>query len=161
MARKYANGSGLQYLVVDSDLPYDSRMSWFDKLSNKVNPEKSIIISEDKKEGVFFMVQEMEALFLKQPECIEAWRMKNNYLRKFPEEDIATHSLIRNKNIEDIAKPSEKLAILIKKYISDGTRSIRYGKLSVAPGLINELTADKLVRADRELSRFKSVVAML
>ena len=155
-ARNYATDSGNQCLYVDSDLPYDRRMEWFKKLINSEHPEKNIVIPADKVDNVFFMVQEMEAWFLKQPECIERWRVENDYDRKHPEDNIAEHSLIRGKNIEDIKKPSDKLATLIKKYIFDNGKSVKYGKLSSAPGLLDNLEVSTLLPLDRELQRFKN-----
>lgn len=155
-ARKYATDSGNQCLYVDSDFPYDSRMEWFKKLINSEHSEKSIVIPANKVDNVFFMVQEMEAWFLKQPECIERWRVDNDYDRKHPEENIAEHSLIRGKNMEDIKKPSGKLATLIKKYIFDDGKSVKYGKLSSASGLLDNLDVSTLLPMDRELQRFRN-----
>lgn len=113
------------------------------------------IIPDDRRDKVFFMVQEMEAWFLKQPDCIEKWRLSMNYDRKLPEEDIAQHSVIRNKDVEDINKPSEKLSTLIKKYIFNGKKGVKYGKMSSAPGLLDALDVEALLPIDRELQRFK------
>lgn len=155
-ARRFVDSSGNQCLYVDSDLPYDQRMKWFEMLINKEYPDKSIVIPEEKIGKVFFMVQEMEAWFLKQPECIERWRIEEEYERKHPDENIAEHSLIRGKDIESIRKPSDKLRTLIKKYISDGKKSVKYGKLASAPGLLDNLDVATLLPLDRELQRFKT-----
>ncbi len=125
-------------------------------LINKEYPDKSIVIPEEKIGKVFFMVQEMEAWFLKQPGCIERWRIEEEYERKHPDENIAEHSLIRGKDIESIRKPSDKLRTLIKKYISDGKKSVKYGKLASAPGLLDNLDVATLLPLDRELQRFKT-----
>ena len=63
-------------LFVDSDLPPNDIDKWFDKLVNHHNPELSIVIPKEKVQYVFFMIQEMEAWFLKQPECLEKWAEK-------------------------------------------------------------------------------------
>lgn len=155
-ARRFADGEGNECLYVDSDRPYDERMEWFNSLVNEKHPEKTITIPENKIDKVFFMVQEMEAWFLKQPQCIERWCSENDYNRKHPDEIISEHSLIRGKNIEDIQKPSEKLSILIRKYIYNGKKAVKYGKLTVAPGLIGKLDTASLINIDRELQRFKT-----
>lgn len=154
-AKRFVTSEGCQCLYVDSDLPYDTREAWFNTLINDFHPDKSIIIPDDRRDRVFFMVQEMEAWFLKQPDCIEKWRLSMNYDRKLPEEDIAQHSVIRNKDIEDINKPSEKLSTLIKKYIFNGKKGVKYGKMSSAPGLLDALDVEALLPIDRELQRFK------
>ena len=68
-------------LFVDLDDKKENIPNWFCKLKNE-NPNKPIIISSDKKEKVFFMIQEMEAWILKQPEAIETWAQKNRYINR-------------------------------------------------------------------------------
>ena len=59
-------------LFVDSDAQKSKVNDWFVKLETE-NKDKQIILSPEQKENVFFMVQEMEAWFLKQPNCFEKW----------------------------------------------------------------------------------------
>ncbi len=148
-------------LFVDSDLPPSSTDKWFDKLTNKENPEKSIIIPDERKQYVFFMIQEMEAWFLKQPECMEKWAVTEGYSREDKAMQISDHSLIRNKDIEEISKPSKKLEILLKKFFKKGKKSATYGKLKTSPGLLDSLNAEELVAKDSQLQRFLELAKKL
>lgn len=145
-------------LFVDSDLPPDIKHLWFDKLANKEHPEMTITIPEDKIQYIFFMIQEMEAWFLKQPECLDRWAISEGYSRKDAEFDISNHSLIKGKDIESIAKPSEKLALIMKRFFFKGTKAARYGKLKTSPQLLDSLDIDSLLPLDSELQRFVSVI---
>lgn len=162
-AKQYVSGDASDCLYVDSDVPMDFLSEWFEKLLDDECPEKSIVIPEERRERVFFMIQEMEAWMLKQPECLERWACAEGYIRKRREEAIEEHSLIRNKDIESIAKPSEKLAILLRTFFEverDGKRKpVRYGKLKSAPGILDAIDAGALITMDSELQRFLSVVA--
>ena len=131
---------------------------WFTRLTNELHPELTITIPEEKIQYIFFMVQEMEAWFLKQPDCLNRWAESVGYDRKSSELDIADHSLIRGKNIEEIAKPSEKLAILIKRFFCKGSKAIKYGKLKHAPQLLDSLNVDLILPLDSELQRFVSLI---
>ena len=145
-------------LFVDLDYPPNSKHMWFTRLTNELHPELTITIPEEKIQYIFFMVQEMEAWFLKQPDCLNRWAESEGYDRKSSELDIADHSLIRGKNIEEIAKPSEKLAILIKRFFCKGSKAIKYGKLKHAPQLLDSLNVDLILPLDSELQRFVSLI---
>lgn len=155
-AKRFLNESNESCLFVDSDAPYDTRYRWFDRLVNEVNPEKTIIIPDVQKQTVFFMIQEMEAWFLKQPECLDRWAIAEGYGRKDANVAISNHSLVRDKDIENISKPSEKLAIIMKRYFFKDKKSARYGKLKTAPSLLDALDVTALMPLDRELKRFKT-----
>ncbi len=64
----------------------------------------------------FFMVQEMEAWFLSQPEKIDLYATESGFKRVRPEESIANNTLIRNMHPEQIVKPSEKLNTIFRQY---------------------------------------------
>lgn len=145
-------------LFVDSDLPPETKHLWFDKLTNKEHPEMTINIPQEKIQNIFFMIQEMEAWFLKQPECLERWAEMNGYKRKNTELDIFNHSLIKGKNIESISKPSEKLALIMKCFFFKGMKAAKYGKLKTSPLLLDSLDIDSLLPLDSELQRFVSVI---
>lgn len=140
-AKKYIRTPEDSCLYVDSDRPYKDREKWHDQLLNPLNPEKNIVIPTDLRRNVYFMVQEMEAWFLKQPECIEAWASKGDIERIHGNEDISQHSLLRGKDVEDISKPSKILETLIKKYYRDPItkKAVKYGKMRTAPGLLAHL----------------------
>lgn len=149
-------------LFMDSDLPPAKSASWFDNFINKVNPEKSIIIPDKNKQYVFFMVQEMEAWFLKQLVCLEKWAEDEGYrykpvIKRRLQIDITEHTVIKNRKIEDISKPSEKLSLLMKTYYKDmDNKAAKYGKLATAPILLNYLDIPLLLEQDSELKRFRA-----
>lgn len=157
-AKQFAESINPYGLFVDSDLPPEKKHLWFDKLINTERPEMTIIIPEDKKQYVFFMVQEMEAWFLKQPECLNRWAELEGYSRKDAELDISNHSLIRGKDIESISKPSEKLALIMKRFFFKGTKAAKYGKLKNSPLLLDSLDINFLVPLDLELQRFVTLI---
>jgi len=64
----------------------------------------------------FFMVQEMEAWLLSQPEKIDLYATESGFKRARPEESIANNNLIRNMHPEQIVKPSEKLNTIFRQY---------------------------------------------
>lgn len=140
-------------LFVDSDLPPEDKHLWFNKLNNSEYPERSIIIPQEKINSIFFMIQEMEAWFLKQPYCLEKWAQKEGYTRK-KHTSIARHSLLKNKDIEKISKPSEKLTIIMRCFFTKNKKAAKYGKLKTAPGLLDALNVPALKMLDNELQRF-------
>ncbi|MBO5844248.1 MAG: hypothetical protein J6Q96_05220, partial [Bacteroidales bacterium] len=77
------------------------------------------------------------------------------YTRK-QEGDISQHSVLINKNIEDIKKPSDKLATILKVYFEKKGKSARYGKLKTAPALLDALNTSDLLPLDKELQRLKN-----
>lgn len=133
-------------LFVDSD--HLDTNKWYNEDMKDFN------ISDDKKEYIFFMIQEMEAWFLKQLNCLDIWAEKEGYNRK-QEGDISQHSLLKNKNIEEIKKPSDKLTTILKVYFEKKGKPARYGKLKTAPALLDALDTSSLLPLDNELQRFK------
>ena len=133
-------------LFVDSD--HLDTNKWYNEDMKDFN------ISDHKKEYIFFMIQEMEAWFLKQLNCLDIWAEKEGYNRK-QEGDISQHSLLKNKNIEEIKKPSDKLTTILKVYFEKKGKSARYGKLKTAPALLDALDTSSLLPLDNELQRFK------
>lgn len=157
-AKQFVEGNSPMGLFVDSDSPAKTKHLWFDKLINAEHPEMTIIIPEEKKKHVFFMVQEMEAWFLKQPECLNRWAEMEGYSRKDAKLDISKHSLIKGKDIESISKPSEKLALLMKRFFFKETKAAKYGKLKNSPLLLDSLDIDSLIPLDLELQRFVAII---
>ena len=150
-------------LFVDSDLPPKDKYLWFDKLINNENINTncyveiprhfSLIENPQESYSVFFMIQEMEAWFLKQPFCLDKWAQKEGYTKK-ETTNIAEHSILKNKNIEEISKPSEKLKIIMKRFFVKNKKAAKYGKLKTAPGLLDALNVTALISLDDELRRF-------
>lgn len=147
-------------LFVDSDFPPEAKYLWFNKLTNKEHPEMTITIPKEKIQYIFFMVQEMEAWFLKQPECLDRWAELEGYSRKDNKFNISNHSLIKGKDIELISKPSEKLALIMRRFFFKGSKAAKYGKLKTSPQLLDSLDIDSLLPLDLELQRFLSVINM-
>ena len=143
-ARLFASSNSTFGLFVDSDLPPATLNKWFDRLVNDANPEMTIIIPPERMQYVFFMIQEMEAWFLKQPGCLDRWAEAEGYVRKNPELNISNHSVIRE--------------ILMKRFFFKGEKAAKYGKLKTAPILLDMLDVDSLLFSDSELRRFVSAI---
>lgn len=152
-AKQFVEAQTSITLFVDSDFPPENKYLWFNKLINNEHPERSIVIPDHKKKSVFFMIQEMEAWFLKQINCLDEWALNEGYTRK-DTTSIADHSILRNKNIEGISKPSQKLAIILKHYFVKKKKVAKYGKLKTAPALLDALNTSLLKPLDKELQRF-------
>ena len=157
-AKQFVESTTPLGLFVDSDLPPEIKHVWFDKLINKEHPEMSITIPEEKMKHIFFMVQEMEAWFLKQPDCLESWAKSEGYSRKNAKFNISDHSLIKGKDIEMVSKPSEKLVLIMKCFFFKGSKPAKYGKLRTSPRLLDSLDIDALLPLDLELQRFVDVI---
>ena len=156
-AKVFVNHIEDHCLYVDSD---DSDIAkWFDKLDNP-DLDKAIVIPNDAKDKVFFMIQEMEAWFLKQPDCLEGWGREQGYVRKNPDVVIVNDRQIGGKAIESLHKPSRITGVIVGRYfervLPGGKRTkVKYGKLKSAPAIIDNLDEQALVAVDKELLRFK------
>lgn len=152
------------FLYVDLDDKRENIAKWFDKIKDE-NPNRPIEIPEQRRQYVFFMIQEMEAWILKQPSAIDKWGTDNGYIRLYQAETIGGHSLIAGKDIESIEKPSEVLYNVIKHFFkrehNGKKKKIHYGKLKSAPSLLDRLDVAQLLDADSELQRFRETVMSL
>lgn len=144
--KMFLKNSDETILFVDSD--HSNTDEWYKKMED-------MNIPNHKKGNIFFMIQEMEAWFLKQLSCLDRWAEKEGYTRK-QEGDISQHSVLINKNIEDIKKPSDTLATILKVYFEKKGKSARYGKLKTAPALLDTLNTSDLLPLDKELQRLKN-----
>lgn len=156
-ARMFVKHAANHYLYVDSDDVDTDK--WFDKLDNP-DPNKAIVIPADAKDKVFFMIQEMEAWFLKQPECLDRWGKAQGYIRQKKGIEIAADNQIAGKDIEGLSKPSRIVGVIVQRYFervlpNGKPQKVKYGKLKTAPGIIDQLDENTLVAVDRELLRFK------
>ena len=156
-ARMFVKHAANHYLYVDSDDVDTDR--WFDKLDNP-DPNKAIVIPADAKDKVFFMIQEMEAWFLKQPECLDRWGKAQGYIRQKKGIEIAADNQIAGKDIEGLSKPSRIVGVIVQRYFervlpNGKPQKVKYGKLKSAPGIIDQLDEQALVAVDKELLRFK------
>jgi len=156
-ARMFVKQAANHYLYVDSDDVDTDK--WFVKLDNP-DPGKAIVIPADAKDKVFFMIQEMEAWFLKQPDCLDRWGNAQGYIRQKKGIEIAADNQIAGKDIEELPKPSKIVGVIVQRYfervLSNGkSQKVKYGKLKSAPGIIDQLDEQALVAVDKELLRFK------
>ena len=146
------------YLYTDLDDVPEKRSEWFDKME-----KDGIVIPDERKQDVFFWIQEMEAWFLKQPQCIEAWAAVRKIEVKTP---IASDSLIAGKDIEHLVhKPSEVMKVIFRRDLKNTKKGkngkpqkLEYGKLRVAPRLIPFLNPQELKGNDAELQSFVASV---
>ena len=79
---------------------------------------------------VFFMIQEMEAWIISQPEKIEDYARSTHLVFKRPE-PISDNPLIKNRHPEEIKKPGERLNTLLGQYFS--VEKMRKGRLKKGP----------------------------
>ena len=124
------------------------------------DPSKAIVIPADAKDKVFFMIQEMEAWFLKQPECLERWGESQSFVRTKKETAIASDNQIAGKDIESLSEPSRIVGVIVQRYFervlpNGKKKKVKYGKLKSAPAIIDNLDEQALVAVDKELYRFK------
>lgn len=100
------------------------------------------------KDEVFFMIQEMEAWILSQPDKIELFAKKEQFIIKDKEKIVADNNLIKGKDIEDIEKPSGRLSTIFVQHFqvekqrrgkSPKAKKRDYGKLKDAPSLLELL----------------------
>jgi hypothetical protein len=143
------------YLYVDLDRKPELRDEWFKSLS-----DDGIEMSQDKSDHVSFWIQEMEAWFLKQPECLDRWGKAQGFLRQKKGIEIAADNQIAGKDIEGLSKPSKIVGVFVQRYFervlpNGKPQKVKYGKLKSAPGIIDQLDENTLVAVDRELLRFK------
>ena len=146
------------YLYTDLDDVPEKRLEWFDKME-----KDGIVIPDERKQDVFFWIQEMEAWFLKQPQCIEAWAAVRKIEVKTP---IASDSLIAGKDIEHLVhKPSEVMKVIFRRDLKNTKKGkngkpqkLEYGKLRVAPRLSPFLNPQELKGNDAELRSFVASV---
>lgn len=158
-AHKFLTQNDYDYLYVDLDGPPKTRDEWFSQ--SIYNGEK---IPSQKADCVFFWIQEMEAWFLKQPECITKWAQREKITIN-EDANIADDKLIKEKDIENLKKPSNIVGAIFKKHLTsnkigkDGKpKKLEYGKLRHAPGLISFLNPSNMILQDKELSGFVAKV---
>ncbi|MBR5433681.1 MAG: DUF4276 family protein [Bacteroidales bacterium] len=144
------------YLYVDLDRPPEKREEWF---TQQIYDREKIPLQ--KADCIFFWIPEMEAWFLKQPECITKWAHTEKITIK-ETANISEDKLIKGKDIEHLAhKPSSVMKVIFNRYLLSNKmgknrkpKKIEYGKLRHAPGLINFLDPQRMITQDKELSNF-------
>lgn len=102
----------------------------------------------DVAEEVFFMVQEMEAWILSQPDKIEQFAEEERFVIKNEGKKVADNNLIKGKDIEAIKKPSGRLNTIFEQHFqvikqqrgkTPKAKKRGYGKLKDAPSLLELL----------------------
>ncbi|MCF8372750.1 MAG: DUF4276 family protein [Bacteroidales bacterium] len=138
------------FLLIDLDMPK----------SKKAEKIKYLNL-EDQNGYVFFMVQEMEAWILSQPDKIDKY-YSLKYTRKGKTKKIEDDSQLVGKHPEDIHKPSRVLRALLKRYYSYQIRGKKkkkgYEKLKDGPDLLSRLDATKLASTFSDLKELASKV---
>ena len=166
-AKVFRDSNQEVFLYTDLDREPEKRNEWFVRMETE-NPNEPIAFTQDKADRIFFMIQEMEAWLLKQPDAIEAWAKSRNYKHFNGRGHASTHYHIAGKDIEQISKPSEKLKDILKQtFQSDKLRKngkakgVEYGKLKTAPSMLRYIDVPQLVSCDSELSRFRRQISGL
>jgi hypothetical protein len=136
--KKYANVDKRTSMLVDLDGPR----------TTKEHKLKYLEI-DDFSETVFFMVQEMEAWILSQPDVILKC-YQDRYIRKKANVNFEqTESLLFQIHPEEIKKPADKLKVLLGRYYAEMKGNVekkkKYGKLKDAPLLIENLDISRLI----------------
>ncbi len=125
--RKFKNSNHeISLAMIDLDGKDNLEKNEILKLKNENLSELGVF---DKKEYVFFMVQEMEAWFLSQPDVLEEYYNDKKIKVKIPK-----------KNSELIPNPSDFLQKITKE-----TKKGKYHKVKDAVGLLCKLDIEKLI----------------
>lgn len=102
--------------------------------------------------NLYFMVQEMEAWILSQPDKVEDFSLTAAWRPKPAATAIASDPAIHGRHPEDIAKPSEVLDTLLRRYFEEAktrggkphVRPVRYHKTAHGPKLLALLDLSRL-----------------
>lgn len=126
---KYLNSDN-SFLLLDLDGPEATRDQHISE--HKLNP---------KPELVFYMIQEMEAWFISQPEILDAFY------------DVDISQRLPQRPASEIPNPCDKL-----EYLTKPTRKGRYHKINHAVPLLEKLDANQL---SQDFPDFKSMIEAL
>ena len=114
---------------------------------------------------VFFMVQEMEAWILSQPNVIETYANENGYKRKL-EKKVAEHHFLKVPPIE-ISKPSDKIETIFREYFEEWNelkgknKAAKYHKTKIAPDLIGMLDFQKLTETFEDAKNLQKLIKQM
>ncbi|NPD81624.1 DUF4276 family protein [Prevotella sp. PINT] len=149
------------YLFTDLDGDCSTIKLFYDKLEN-IEGKSHITVPNESKERIFFMIQQMEAWILSQPNAIEKWGAYEQYIRKHKETAISDHKLLKGKHVENIKHSDEVLSTIIShffNYNKNGVKKkVKYGKLKTSPSLLNSLDEHLLIEQTNEIKRFINYV---
>lgn len=153
--KRFVVSTDVDFCYVDLDDKPENRESWFVKMKEEHHVDCTI----GQHDHVFFWIPEMEAWFLKQPECIKVWAVNEGYKVK---EGLFVDNNIKGKDIEHLTvKPSRIMDTLFGRYLESSEKDVRgktkkprYNKLITAPQMIPFLDASALSKQDAELCKF-------
>jgi phosphatidate phosphatase PAH1 len=131
------------YLLIDMDGKKESRskrLAYFGLEQDNV------------KDKVYFMIQKMEAWILSQPDKIEETFFIN---RKTQVTDsIENYKTIKNKHPKQIINPDDVLKVILRRFFKDGEGvDLKYGKLSTAPLLLENLDIQRLRKTFEDVDK--------
>lgn len=118
---------------------------------------------------IYFMVQEMEAWILSQPDKLELFASSEGLIRKKVGASIAENSLLKHHHPEDISKPAEKLNTLFRQYysierITRGKKKKKpkaYSKTKDGPRLIGLLELKRLMKTFQDVEAIVTYIDQL
>jgi hypothetical protein len=123
---------------------------------------KGIRLSENYSEEdwtrIFFMIQEMEAWILSQPDKIEIFGKNKRLIRKNAGLKISESPKLKDKLIEEIVKPSKTLNRIFKDYFETKKGDKTYSKTKDGPDLIELLDSKELYQTFDE---FKNLITKI
>jgi phosphatidate phosphatase PAH1 len=136
------------YLLIDMDGRKENRpkrLAYFD-------------LEEDNfKDKVYFMIQKMEAWILSQPDKINETFAAN--IKTQLTESIENYRTIKDKHPEQIINPDDVLKVILRRFFKDGEGvDLKYGKLSTAPLLLENLDIQRLRKTFEDVDRLLNAI---
>ncbi len=159
-----------KFLLEHSSIATDTNVVLFvdlDKAPDKRGDRIAELGLNEVSEQVYFMVQEMEAWFIAQPEIFTSFADTEGYERKKPDAKIPNNSLLKNKHPETIEEPSAKLDTIfgqhfaIQKKAGGKLKPASYKKLKHSSLLLELLDAPKLSPIFSDVKRFQEYLGTL
>jgi hypothetical protein len=139
--------SEVKVLILDLDRSKIHRLSRLQELG--------LVESQD---HVYFMIQEMEAWILSQPDIIEGY-CSDHFIRSHSAK-VFSEDPVFKLNPEDITYPSEKLHVVLARYFLTEKIGrmvkLKYGKLKHGPAFIARLNANRLSEMFVDVQRLKA-----
>ena len=134
-------------LLIDLDYPKEQKAQRIKDLKLK-----------EYSDNVFFMVQEMEAWIISQIDKIDIY-FKDKYKRKKNGVALSDHYKIKDKNPEDIVKPSKVLKKILGQYFRDNqNKKKKYGKLKDGAIFISLLNATELQKIFEDFNNLTNTI---
>lgn len=136
------------YLLIDMDGKKESRS----KRLAYFNLEE-----ENFKDKIYFMIQKMEAWILSQPDKIEETFAPNK--KSQITESIEDYKTIKGKHPEQILHPDDVLKVILRRFFKDSEgEDLKYGKLSIAPLLLENLDIKRLRKTFEDVDKLLNTI---